>query len=37
VAALKPGVSENFKLQRQNEVLTLAVTPGKRQRTAMPR
>jgi len=30
VAALKPGVSENFKLQRQNEVLALAVTPGKR-------
>ena len=37
VAALKPGVSENFKLQRQNEVLALAVTPGKRQRPAMPR
>ena len=37
VAALKPGVSENFKLQRQHEVLALAVTPGKRQRPAMPR
>ena len=37
VAALKPGVSENFKLQRQNEVLALTVTPGKRQRPAMPR
>lgn len=37
VAALKPGVSENFKLQRQNEVLAMTVTPGKRQRPAMPR
>ena len=37
VAALKPGVSENFKLQRQTDILALAVTPGKRQRPAMPR
>ena len=37
VAALKPGVSENFKLQRQNDIRALAVTPGKRQRPAMPR
>ena len=37
VAALKPGVSASFKLQRRDAGLELTVTPGKRQRPALPR
>jgi serine protease DegQ len=37
VAALKPGVSVAFKLQRRDAALELTVTPGKRPRPVMPR
>ena len=37
VAALKPGVSVSFKLQRRDAALDVPVTPGKRQRPALPR
>jgi Do/DeqQ family serine protease len=37
VAALKPGLSASFKLQRRDAALEVAVTPGKRQRPALPR
>ena len=37
VAALKPGVSASFKLQRRDAAMEVAVRPGKRQRPALPR
>lgn len=37
VAALKPGVSAPLKLQRRDSTLEIQVTPGKRQRPALPR
>ena len=37
VAALKPGVSASFKLQRRDAAMEVNVTPGKRQRPALPR
>ena len=30
VAALKPGIATEFKLQRRNEKVDVTVTPGKR-------
>ena len=37
VAALKPGVSAPFKVQRRDTQLVIAVTPGKRKQPALPR
>ena len=37
VAALKPAVSASFKLQRRDAAMEVNVTPGKRQRPALPR
>ncbi len=37
VAALKPGVSAPLKVQRKETTLDVQVTPGKRQRPALPR
>ncbi len=37
VAALKPGVSAPLKVQRKDATLDVQVTPGKRQRPALPR
>ncbi len=37
VAALKPGVAAPLKVQRQDKALDVQITPGKRQRPALPR
>lgn len=37
VAALKPGVSAPLKVQRKDATVDVQVTPGKRQRPALPR
>ena len=37
VAALKPGISAPLKVQRKDATVDVSVTPGKRQRPALPR